>query len=244
MMYFSGITLNIMSLAGLALGIGMLVDNSIVVIENVYRLRGRGIDPARASVQGARQVQGPILASTLTTVCVFLPMIFTTGYTRQLMLPFALTITYALVASLLVSLTVVPTMSSVMLRKTKERSHRFFDKVLGVYEKVLSFCLRVKIVPLLIAIALLAFSVVEVIRMGVVMIPDIGSDQITVSMTLADDIKEQGRLPEGGRSDGRHAQGQPRGQGGRPGRRRRIHHDQLHGRPAGFYHLRLHDPPG
>ena len=118
MMYFSGITLNIMSLAGLALGIGMLVDNSIVVIENIYRLRGRGIDPARASVQGARQVQGPILASTLTTVCVFLPMIFTTGYTRQLMLPFAMTITYALVASLLVSLTVVPTMCSVMLRKT------------------------------------------------------------------------------------------------------------------------------
>ena len=191
MMYFSGITLNIMSLAGLALGIGMLVDNSIVVIENVYRLRGRGLDPARASVQGARQVQGPILASTLTTVCVFLPMIFTTGYTRQLMLPFALTITYALVASLLVSLTVVPTMSSVMLRKTKERSHRFFDAALRGYEKVLSFCLRVKIVPLLIAIALLAFSVVEVIRMGVVMIPDIGSDQIIVSMTLADDIKEQ-----------------------------------------------------
>ena len=191
MMYFSGITLNIMSLAGLALGIGMLVDNSIVVIENVYRLRGRGLDPARASVQGARQVQGPILASTLTTVCVFLPMIFTTGYTRQLMLPFALTITYALVASLLVSLTVVPTMSSVMLRKTKERSHRFFDAALRGYEKVLSFCLRVKIVPLLIAIALLAFSVVEVIRMGVVMIPDIGADQITVSMKLDDDIKEQ-----------------------------------------------------
>ena len=191
MMYFSGITLNIMSLAGLALGIGMLVDNSIVVIENVYRLRGRSLDPARASVQGARQVQGPILASTLTTVCVFLPMIFTTGYTRQLMLPFALTITYALVASLLVSLTVVPTMSSVMLRKTKERSHRFFDAALRGYEKVLSFCLRVKIVPLLIAIALLAFSVVEVIRMGVVMIPDIGADQITVSMKLDDDIKEQ-----------------------------------------------------
>lgn len=191
MMYFSGITLNIMSLAGLALGIGMLVDNSIVVIENIYRLRGRGIDPARASVQGARQVQGPILASTLTTVCVFLPMIFTTGYTRQLMLPFAMTITYALVASLLVSLTVVPTMSSVMLRKTKERSHRFFDALLRLYEKVLSFCLRVKLVPLLVSILLLAFSVVEVIRMGVVMIPDIGADQITVSMKLDDDIKEQ-----------------------------------------------------
>ena len=191
MMYFSGITLNIMSLAGLALGIGMLVDNSIVVIENIYRLRGRGIDPARASVQGARQVQGPILASTLTTVCVFLPMIFTTGYTRQLMLPFAMTITYALVASLLVSLTVVPTMSSVMLRKTKERSHRFSDALLRLYEKVLSFCLRVKLVPLLVSILLLAFSVVEVIRMGVVMIPDIGADQITVSMKLDDDIKEQ-----------------------------------------------------
>ena len=191
MMYFSGITLNMMSLAGLALGIGMLVDNSIVVIENIYRISNRGVDAARASVQGARQVQGPILASTLTTICVFLPMIFTTGYTRQLMLPFALTITYALVASLLVSLTVVPTMGSLMLRRAKPKAHPWFDKVLGVYGSVLRFCLRVKAVPILVSVLLLAFSVIQVARMGIVMIPDISSDQIAVTLQLEDDVEKE-----------------------------------------------------
>lgn len=76
-MYFTNITLNVMSLAGLCLGIGMLVDNSIVVIENVYRLRNRGISAPRAAVQGAKQVAGAIIASTLTTICVILPMVYT-----------------------------------------------------------------------------------------------------------------------------------------------------------------------
>ena len=107
-----------MSLAGLALGIGMLVDNSIVVIENIYRLRARQVAAPRASVHGAKQVAGAIISSTLTTVCVFLPMIFTTGMVRQLMLPFALTISFALLASLLVALTVVPTLGSVVLRRS------------------------------------------------------------------------------------------------------------------------------
>ena len=71
LMYFTGITFNILSLSGLALGVGMLVDNSVVVIENIYRLRGRGVPAARASVQGARQVAGSIVSSTLTTICVF-----------------------------------------------------------------------------------------------------------------------------------------------------------------------------
>lgn len=191
MMYFSGITLNMMSLAGLALGIGMLVDNSIVVIENIYRISNLGVSAARASVQGARQVQGPILASTLTTICVFLPMIFTSGYTRQLMLPFALTITYALVASLLVSLTVVPTMGSLMLRRSKPKPHPWFDKVLNWYGGILQFCLRVKAVPLLISVLLLAFSVIQVIRMGIVMIPDVSSDQISVTLQLEDDVEKK-----------------------------------------------------
>ena len=191
MMYFSGITLNMMSLAGLALGIGMLVDNSIVVIENIYRLRNRNVTAPRASVQGARQVQGPILASTLTTICVFLPMIFTSGYTRQLMMPFALTISYALIASLLVALTVVPTMGSLMLRKSKEMKHPWFDRILQGYGKVLTFCLRVKVVPLLVSILLLAFSVVEVARMGIVMIPDVSSDQITVNLQMDEDVEKK-----------------------------------------------------
>ena len=94
-------------------------------------------------------------------------MIFTTGYTRQLMLPFALTITYALVASLLVSLTVVPTMGSLMLRRAKPKAHPWFDKVLGVYGSVLRFCLRVKAVPILVSVLLLAFSVIQVARIDV-----------------------------------------------------------------------------
>ena len=191
MMYFSDITLNMMSLAGLALGIGMLVDNSIVVMENIYRLWNRGVSPPRASVQGGRQVQGPILASTLTTICVFLPMIFTSGYTRQLMLPFALTISYALVASLLVSLTVVPTMGSLMLRKSKVRKHPWFDAILRGYGHVLSFCLKVKVVPILVALLLLAFSVVEVARMGIVLIPEVNSDQISVTLQLDDEDLEK-----------------------------------------------------
>ena len=124
-MYFSGISINIMTLAGLGLSIGMLVDNSIVVIENIYRIRNRGVSAPRSAVQGAKQVGGPIIASTLTTVCVFLPMIFTTGIVAELMVPFALTITYALTASLIVALSIVPTAGSIVLKKTKEigRAH-------------------------------------------------------------------------------------------------------------------------
>ena len=108
MMYFTGLDLNIMSLGGLSLGIGMLVDNSIVVMENIYRLRARGVAAPRAAVQGTRQVFASIVSSTLTSVCVFLPVVFTKQITRELMLPMCLTIGYCLMASLLVAITVVP----------------------------------------------------------------------------------------------------------------------------------------
>ncbi|MCD8354413.1 MAG: efflux RND transporter permease subunit [Clostridiales bacterium] len=188
LMYFTDISINMMSLMGLSMGIGMLVDNSIVVIENIYRLRNRGLTAARSAVQGAKQVEGAIIASTLTTICVFLPMIFTSGMTRQLMLPFALTITFALLASLLVSLTVVPTSASVLLRKVRNVKHPLFDRVVNGYGKALTFCLRYKVVPLGLAIALLAFSVFGVTRMGMVLIPDMASDQIAITVTLDEDI--------------------------------------------------------
>ena len=187
-MYFSGITLNIMSMAGLALGIGMLVDNSIVVIENIYRLRGRGLSAPRASVQGAKQVAGAIISSTLTTVCVFLPIIFTSGMVRQLMVPFALTITYALLASLIVALTVVPCMGSVLLRNDQPKHTQLFQKVLGGYEKSLNFCLKRKWVPLTLACALLAFCIVAVTRMGIVVIPAMNSDQVMATVVMDEDL--------------------------------------------------------
>ena len=155
MMYFSGITLNILSLSGLGLGVGMLVDNSVVVIENIYRLRGRGIPAPRAAVQGARQVAGAIVSSTLTTVCVFLPMVFTTGMVLELLSDMAWTITFSLMASLIVALTVVPCAGSTVLRKQKEIKHPWFDRFLNGYEKLLRFCLKRKAIPLTLAIVLL-----------------------------------------------------------------------------------------
>lgn len=157
LMYFTNITLNMISLSGLALGIGMLVDNSIVVIENIYRLRGKGVSVARAAVMGANQVAGAIFASTLTTICVFLPIIFTDGITRQTMQDMCLTIAYSLSASLIVALTVVPTMGATLLRKEPNRKHRFFHAVQVAYEKILRFCLKWKAVPILIAVFYLVF---------------------------------------------------------------------------------------
>ena len=122
-MYFSKVTLNVISLSGLALGVGMLVDNSIVVIENIYRLRNLGLYPAKAAVEGAKQVTGALIASTLTTVCVFLPIVFTEGLSRQLFADMGLTIGYSLFASLLVALTLVPVMGFTVLKKRKTENN-------------------------------------------------------------------------------------------------------------------------
>lgn len=191
LMFFSNITLNIISLSGLALGVGMLVDNSIVVIENIYRLRSEGVPAARAAVRGANQVAGAIFASTLTTVCVFLPIVFTTGLTRQLFTDMALTIAYSLLASLVVALTVVPSMGATVLKNSKEKSHRFFDRMMKVYEKTLRFCLRVKIVPLTLSIVLLVFCLWQVTQMGLILIPEMGGNQMSASFTAPEEMSDE-----------------------------------------------------
>jgi HAE1 family hydrophobic/amphiphilic exporter-1 len=184
LMYFTNITLNIISLSGLALGVGMLVDNSIVVIENIYRLRSKGISAARAAVMGANQVASAIFSSTLTTICVFLPIVFTDGITRQIMQDMCLTIAYSLGASLIVALTLVPCMGSTFLKKSSQKKHRWFDAMVTGYEKVIRFCLRFKFIPILAAVVLLVFSIWQVTRMGIVFIPDMGSDQLSASLTM------------------------------------------------------------
>lgn len=189
-MYFSGISINVMTLAGLGLSIGMLVDNSIVVIENIYRIRNQGISAPRSAVQGAKQVAGPIIASTLTTVCVFLPMIFTSGLVSELMVPFALTISYALAASLLIALTIVPTAGSIMLKKTSEKRYPLMEKVQGGYAKVLSFCLRIKIVPLALAIGLLAICIYQVMQMGITLLPEMTGEQISITLQAPEDTEK------------------------------------------------------
>ena len=187
-MYFSGVTLNIISLSGLALGIGMLVDNSIVVIENIYRLRSEGYSVKEAAMAGAGEVAGAILASTLTTVCVFLPIVFTEGITRQLFVDMGLTIAYSLLASLIIALTVVPAMASKMLVKTKEQKEgKIFGVIIKGYEKLLSGALKVKLLVVLLVLVLLAGSVALAFTNGTAFMSDMDSTQLTVSITLGED---------------------------------------------------------
>ncbi len=191
LMYFSNITLNIISLSGLALGVGMLVDNSIVVIENIYRLRNKGVSAARAAVIGANQVAGAIFSSTLTTICVFLPIVFTDGITRQIMQDMCLTITYSLCASLVVALTVVPSMGAGTLRNVKEKQHKWFDALTVAYDRVARFCLRYKAVPIVLAVGLMVFSAWKAFRTGIVFMPDMGSDQMSVTMSMPKDTSTE-----------------------------------------------------
>ena len=187
-MYFSGVTLNVISLSGLALGVGMLVDNSIVVIENIYRLRGEGYSAKEAAIQGAGEVAGAILASTLTTVCVFLPIVFTEGITRQLFVDMGLTIAYSLLASLIVALTVVPAMASgVLSRVTPKADGRFFDGLIKAYEKVLALALKTKPVVFLIVLVLLVGSAAAAFAKGTAFMPDMDSTQISMTVTLPKD---------------------------------------------------------
>lgn len=188
LMYFTHITLNIISLSGLALGIGMLVDNSIVVIENIYRLRGEGYSIRKAAVEGASQVTGAITASTLTTVCVFAPIIFTEGITRQLFVDIALTIAFTLAASLLVALTFVPMMAAGLLKNTKEIRHNFFDKVKDSYGKILAVCLRFKPVVFIAVIVLLGTSVVAAFSRGYsFMDMNMETNQISATISAKED---------------------------------------------------------
>ncbi len=182
LMYFSGITLNMISMSALAVSIGMLVDNSVVVLENIYRLRNKGVDPLRAAVSGATQVSGAIVASTLTTACVFLPIVFVEGLTRQLFMDMALTLGYALIASLIVALTLVPTMGASLLKNTKEKPDRIFDVFLRIYRRLLSGSLRVKPLVLLVAVVLLAASTVLALMRGFTFMPAMSSTQLTVSV--------------------------------------------------------------
>ena len=187
-MYFSGVTLNVISLSGLALGVGMLVDNSIVVIENIYRLRNEGYSAKEAAIKGAGEVAGAIMASTLTTVCVFLPIVFTEGITRQLFVDMGLTIAYSLLASLIVALTVVPAMASGLLAKaTPKKEGRFFGGLMKIYEKLLGLALRFKPVVLILALVLLITSAMAAFSKGTAFMPEMDSTQITMTLTMPKD---------------------------------------------------------
>lgn len=188
LMYFSGVTLNMISLAGLAIGVGMLVDNSIVVVENIYRLRSMGYSRVQAAVSGAIQVAGAITASTLTTICVFVPIIFVDGMTRDIFTDLALTVAYSLLASLLIALTLVPAMAKGLLKKETRltalsQTGKFMDK----YRTAVRWALSHKVIVLVAAVVLLVGSSGLALMRGLSFMPSMSTPQISATIQMPKD---------------------------------------------------------
>lgn len=191
LMYFGKISLNIVSLGGLALGVGMLVDNSIVVIENIYRLRNEGKSAKEAALIGAQEISGAIAASTLTTIAVFIPILFLRGMTREIFADMALTIAFSLTASLVVALTLVPTVASRAMEKTVIKETTLFDRIKGRYAKIMAFCIDKKWVVLPLLLVLFVLSIVGAFRQGTELFPATDTGQLSIKLSLPTDTSFQ-----------------------------------------------------
>lgn len=196
LMYFSGITLNVISLSGLALGVGMLVDNSIVVIENIYRLRNDGYTVKEAAIKGASQMAGAITASTLTTVCVFLPIVFTTGITKQLFTDMGLTIAYSLLASLVVAVTFVPMAASKSLNKVSDKENKLITKVSEKYAVFLPKVLDHKAIIFVMVFVLFVGSTLLAVSKGFSFIPEMDSTQMSMTLTMPEETETLSQTAE------------------------------------------------
>ncbi|MGD9154146.1 MAG: efflux RND transporter permease subunit [Bacillota bacterium] len=199
LMYFTGITLNTVSLAGLALGVGMLVDNSIVVLENIHRHRQEGHSMWEAARLGAGEVGGAVLASTLTTMVVFLPIIFTEGITAQIFRELSLTVTFSLLASLVVSFTLIPMLCSKYL-KVEDPRQRYWggalgnwiihgwinglEKLLVLYRAVLQWALGHRKTTILTAGIIFIGSLCLIPLVGIEFSPDSDQGRFRVSIEL------------------------------------------------------------
>lgn len=200
-MFFTGMTLNIMTLAGLALGVGMLVDNSIVILENIFTYREKGTKPVAAAILGSQEMVLAISASTLTTICVFLPLIM---YRRELEVMgeifqgLAFTVVFSLLCSLVVALVLVPVLSSKYFRieSVKDRKLKgiwarldgalgiFFDKLDANYSHGVAWVLRHKLVTILTIVGLFVFSCILIPVIGFVYMPEQAGDQVNVNVSL------------------------------------------------------------
>ena len=205
LLYFSGVTLNLMTLGGLALGVGMLVDNSIVVLENIYRYREEGHSKSQAAYLGAKEVAMAVTASTLTTVAVFLPIVFTEGITSTIFREMAITVTVSLFSSLLIALTLVPMLSSKFLKMEEDGKREFkifkklyggfdyvYEKIEGFYKKILNFSIHRRFVVILLALAMLIVTIVSAANVGSEFLPetDEGQFNIRVSMPAGSSLSE------------------------------------------------------
>ena len=188
LMYFSGVSLNLISLAGLAIGVGMLVDNSIVVIENIYRLRALGYSRVQSAVSGAMQVAGAITASTLTTICVFAPIVFVDGMTRDIFMDLALTVTYSLMASLIIALTLVPAAAKGLL--TKEAKNTVLgegSRLMEKYKAGVRWSLGHRKLIIAAAFGLLIISTGLTLLKGFSFIPSMSTPQISATVQMPEE---------------------------------------------------------
>ncbi|WP_173918605.1 efflux RND transporter permease subunit [Halobacillus sp. Marseille-Q1614] len=190
MMYFTGETLNVLTMGGMALGIGMIVDSSIVILENIVSYRQKGHNMVESAKLGASELAPAVIASATTTLVVFLPIIFVEGIASELFTPLALTISFALIASLAVSVTLVPMLSSKLLTKPLQTSGRryWFDRFLNYvnnkYRTLLSRVLKWRKTTVAATLALIAGSIALVPWIGTEFIPPSDQGQITISVDM------------------------------------------------------------
>ncbi len=197
LIYFNGFTLNVMSLGGLALGIGMMVDSSIVVLENIYRLRESGMPIMKAGVEGTREVTSAIIASTITTIIVFMPMLFIRGAAGIMFKQLAYVVAFSLACSLIVALTLVPMLATKIIKDEKSggvapssklavKAKKIFSDIENFYKKILDYSLRHRFQVIVITAILLAISIFLLRYVGREYLPqtDEGEVSITVEMEV------------------------------------------------------------
>ncbi len=193
LMYFTGMTLNMISLAGLAVAVGMLVDNSIVVIENIYRLRSKGATVAQAAATGTKQVAGAVTASTLTTICVFLPIVFTHGTVREMFQDLGLTMGFSLAASLIISLTLVPAMAVKLLKSDKifQKKKKGEGRIYRAYRKMSGWSLNHKKIVLPAAMGLVVLTALLALSRGFSFLPNVDTEQLTLTVTMPEETTRE-----------------------------------------------------
>ena len=191
LMYFSGVTLNMISMGGLALGVGMLVDNSIVVIENIFRHKMNGKSAKEAAIEGAKEVSGAIIASTLTTIVVFVPIVFTDGITRQLFVDMALTIGFSLVASLAVALTLVPAAAARLSDKSSVNETKWFKKFADGYAKLLKKSLNHNWVCIVLSVVFLVAAMAGAFMSGVEFFPQMNTGELSITVDIPEEYTDE-----------------------------------------------------
>lgn len=195
LMYFTGETLNVLTLGGLALGLGMMVDSSIVILENIYSYRQRGYNLVESAIKGAGELAPAVIASTTTTLVVFLPIVYVEGIASDIFTPLALTVSFSLLASLVVAVTLVPMLSSQLLSKAIDDGRRYWfdsllEKLTNVYQAILKKVLKFRKTSIFATILLIVLSILATPFIGAEFIPagDQGQLEVKVETRLSSSL--------------------------------------------------------